>query len=270
MSDMGRELKLRLNLSQDDLKTCVGDEPLKFVHMATLGETILSARLRKKLTQQQLGALLSVTGSTVSQWENNQTVPMPKKVAPLCRALDLDRAMVDSLLDAYHAASDASPELALPKPRTFRDPLAHAPRATADVQNPTANRRPDVPVWASAAGSEEGTMILTESPIDFIQRSELMRDTVNPFAFFVIGDSMSEVIEHGDQVVVNPSRLPQPGKDHVFIHEGEGIMLATVKRLVRVKADAWRVKQFNPEKEFDLPKNKWGKALRITEKRYAS
>jgi hypothetical protein len=27
------------------------------------------------------------------------------------------------------------------------------------------------------------------------------------------------------------------------------------------------VRQFNPAKEFDLPKSKWGKALMVTEKR---
>jgi phage repressor protein C with HTH and peptisase S24 domain len=80
---------------------------------------------------------------------------------------------------------------------------------------------------------------------------------------------MSPAIEHGDQVVVNPAIPPRPGCDCVFIHDdGDGQMRALVKRLVKSNADSWRVKQFNPAKEFDLPKRRWPKAMMITEKRY--
>lgn len=90
----------------------------------------------------------------------------------------------------------------------------------------------------------------------------------NPFAFYVIGDSMGPAIDHGDQVVVHPVQPPQPGRDCVFIHEDEtGQMLALVKRLLKSNATSWRVRQFNPAKDFDLPKKKWAKALMIAEKR---
>jgi len=90
----------------------------------------------------------------------------------------------------------------------------------------------------------------------------------SPFAFYVIGTSMSPAIEHGDQVVVNPSLLPQAGKDHVFLQTQEdGTILALVKRLLKVGATSWRVRQFNPAKDFELPKTKWSKALMISEKR---
>lgn len=45
-------------------------------------------------------------------------------------------------------------------------------------------------------------------------------------------------------------------------------MLALVKRLLRHTADHWRVRQFNPPRDFDLSKKKWSRALVITEKRY--
>jgi phage repressor protein C with HTH and peptisase S24 domain len=79
---------------------------------------------------------------------------------------------------------------------------------------------------------------------------------------------MNPAIEHGDQVIVNPSLLPTPGKDHVFLQtEEDGTILALVKRLLRVGATSWKVRQYNPEKDFELPKAKWAKALMITEKR---
>jgi len=132
-----------------------------------------------------------------------------------------------------------------------------------------AEGKPDVPVWASAEAGNDGAMLLTSDPIDYIRRSEKMQGVKNPFAFYVIGSSMSPAIEHGDQVVVNPGLPVRPGADCVFIHDDEGgTMLALVKRLLRVTADHWRVRQYNPPKDFDLPKKKWARALVITEKRY--
>ena len=127
----------------------------------------------------------------------------------------------------------------------------------------------DVPVWASAEAGSDGAMVLTSEPIDYIRRSERMQGVRNPFAFYVIGSSMSPAIEHGDQVVVNPTIPVRPGADCVFVHEdGAGTMLALVKRLLRSTPDHWRVRQFNPPKDFDLSKKKWPRALCITEKRY--
>ncbi|UYN96565.1 MAG: S24 family peptidase [Enhydrobacter sp.] len=128
--------------------------------------------------------------------------------------------------------------------------------------------RAEIPVWASAEAGAEGAMLLTAEPIDWIRRSERMMGVRNPFAFYVIGESMSPAIEHGDQVVVHPVLPPQPGRDCVFLHEGEdGQMLALVKRLLKSNATSWRVRQFNPARDFDLPKKKWAKALMIAEKR---
>lgn len=132
-----------------------------------------------------------------------------------------------------------------------------------------AGERADVPVWASAEAGSDGAILLTSEPIDYIRRSERMQGVKNPFAFYVIGSSMSPAIEHGDQVVVNPTIPVRPGTDCVFVHDdGNGTMRALVKRLLKTAADHWRVRQYNPPRDFDLPKKKWPRALMITEKRY--
>ena len=211
------------------------------------------------------------------KWLKQQLARPGYSQAGLARAMGRDPASVSRMLEGTRKIKtievptimdylnadpdqDAMLPMALPK-----RPLAPPP-ARAELPRPPGVK--DVPVWASASGGEQGAMILTDDPIDFIARSELMADVKNPFAFYVIGDSMSDVIEQGDMVVINPSRPPQIGKDHVFIHEGEGTMLALVKRLLRITDTHWRVRQYNPAKDFELPKSRWGKALRITEKRY--
>lgn len=126
---------------------------------------------------------------------------------------------------------------------------------------------PDIPVWASvAAGNGEGMMILTDTPIDYIRRSDHIANAVDPFAFYIVGDSMEERFYQGDQVVVNRSLPLRPGDDCVFIAHGEdGQLRGLVKRLMRSTAEAWKVRQLNPRKDFDLPKRPWSKAYRIVE-----
>lgn len=193
----------------------------------------------------------------------------------LAKVLELDATVVNKLVNSSRKISSVEAD----KIRAWIQGgdtalfgrLPQQPRrAPEQARTPTpVLEPPDVPVWASASAGDDGEMILTAEPIDYIRRSELMRDVKDPFAFYVIGDSMGDVIEQGDQVVINPSRPPQPGKDHVFIYDdGKGTMLALVKRLLRSTPTHWHVRQYNPAKDFDLLKSKWTKALRITEKRY--
>ena len=129
--------------------------------------------------------------------------------------------------------------------------------------------RPDVPVWGSAEAGRDGAIKLHNDPIDYVRRSERMQGVRNPFAFYVVGGSMSPALEDGDQVVANPAVPLRAGADCVFLQEDRsGTMLAQVKRLVRHNADHWRVRQFSPARDFDLAKKKWPKAVVITEKRY--
>ena len=53
-------------------------------------------RLNKNLTQQQLGKLLSVSGQTILNWENDITYPSAKKLIELASFFDVS---IDYLLD---------------------------------------------------------------------------------------------------------------------------------------------------------------------------
>lgn len=149
------------------------------------------------------------------------------------------------------------------------------PTETADLPHAIVSRvrptpgPPDVPLWASAAAGEDGALVLVPDPIDYLRRSERMLNVRNPFAFNILGASMSPAIEHGDQVIINPSIVARPGHDCVFIHEGPEGMLALVKRLLRPGSDYWRVRQFNEPKDFDISRKKWSRVHPIAEIRKA-
>lgn len=152
------------------------------------------------------------------------------------------------------------------KPKAPSPPPPPAPPPSTQVTaEPPRTGPPDIPVWASAQAGDDGAIILVPDPIDYIRRSERMQFVKSPFAFNVLGDSMSPAIEHGDQVVVNPSVVAAPGNDCVFIHEGPEGMLALIKRLLRPRTNGWHVRQFNPPKDFEIPKAKWHRVHAIAE-----
>ena len=145
-------------------------------------------------------------------------------------------------------------------------PAPPTPRRAPQPAAPLDQRRRDMPVWAAVQGGEQGAMLITTAPIDWIARPRQLED-VDAFAVFLIGDSMSPRYDHGDQLYIHPHRPPKGGDDCLFIQQvDETSFLALAKTLLRPGTDKWRVKQFNPEREFDLDRRKWIKAWKIVGK----
>ena len=145
--------------------------------------------------------------------------------------------------------------------------LAPSPvRRSSQALTPVDLRRQDLPVWAAVQGGEEGAMVITASPIDWIARPREL-EVVDAFAVFLIGDSMYPRYDHGDQLYIHPHRPPKGGDDCLFIRQVDDTsFLGLAKTLVRPGADKWRVRQFNPAREFDLDRRKWPKAWKIVGK----
>ncbi|WIM09283.1 LexA family transcriptional regulator [Enhydrobacter sp.] len=234
--------------------------------MSELGDAISEGRRRRGLTQAELAREFGISKSAVNQWESGKNVPDQRKLGRLVQLLGLDPAVAAGVPPETRNTETRQTEAGHAETGGPRSDAA--PAATRLLREMPVNGRPDIAVWASAEAGHDGAMVLVNEPIDYIRRSERMLGVRNPFAFYVIGTSMSPAIEHGDQVVIHPGMPPQPGKDHVFLQQQpDGTMLALVKRLLRSTTTAWRVRQFNPPRDFDLPKSKWSKALMITEKR---
>lgn len=124
----------------------------------------------------------------------------------------------------------------------------------------------DLPVYASAEGGG-GALIITNEPIDFVRRPEPLVSVRDGYGCYVIGDSMSPAYEQGDLLLVHPGRPVRPGDDCVFVRDqGDGSLQGLVKRLLRITAEKWRVRQFNPAKDFDLDRGQWQKVQLIVGK----
>lgn len=225
-----------------------------------IGKRIEAAMTRAGKRPADIARHLQITESAVSQWFSKDAGPKTARLAELATFLN---TTVDDLMRPDE-------QLDLPTIK-FSPRLSARPPAPAQMPVQTSAAA-DVPVWASvAAGNGQGEMILTDTPIDYIRRSEHIANAVDPFAFYIVGDSMEERFYQGDQVVVNRSLPVRPGDDCVFIAQSpDGELRGLVKRLIRSTADAWKVRQFNPRKDFDLLKRPWSRAYRIVETRHRS
>ncbi len=107
-------------------------------------------------------------------------------------------------------------------------------------------------------------MVIVREPIEYVRRPEPLLNTKDAFACYVINDSMSPAYEHGDLILVHPHKPVGPNKDCLFVsHHDDGGFDALVKKLLRVHPDKWRVRQHNPQKDFDLARERWQQAMAI-------
>lgn len=242
------------------------------------GQRIREARKAKFGSQDQLAAAIAergvvVTRGAVGNWERGLGITMDNLglVAELT-GFRLEYLATGAL--PKHGGSPSIPDAAATSTGRHGPGFSESPPFPASALSGPAqpmqsdDRRRDnpLPVWASAEGGEEGAMLITTGPIDWIPRPRTLQ-VQGAFAVYLIGDSMSPAYDHGDQLYIHPHRPAEGGQDCLFVQELEdGTLLGLAKRLVRARPDRWRVRQFNPAKDFELDRRKWRKAWVIVGK----
>jgi SOS-response transcriptional repressor LexA len=153
--------------------------------------------------------------------------------------------------------------------RSYAPPSGEGGRLGGDLRAAgplRAAERADLPVYASAEGGG-GAIVITSEPIDFVRRPEPLLSVRDGYGCYVIGDSMSPAYEQGDLLLIHPGKPVRPGDDCVFVREqNDGTQHALVKRLLRTSTEKFRVRQFNPARDFDLDRAQWTKVQLIVGK----
>jgi len=210
-----------------------------------IGKRIESAMIRAGKKPVDVAKRLKISESAVSQWFAKDTGPKSVRLSELASFLG---TTVDYLI--------SEPE----------GPLAGALSPPGPALPPVALRtdRPDLAVYASAAGGPEGAWVLSADAIAWIHRDQRLVGVRDAFACYVVGESMFPAYEHGNLLLVNPAVPPTAGDDCLLIQEAsDGSRSALIKRLVRFNSTSWTVKQWNPDKTFSLPRKEWQRAMLV-------
>lgn len=169
---------------------------------------------------------------------------------------ELPEAVRHGLAPLLGVSPDDLRSTAAPTGGPVGDARGSALRADAD----------DLPVYASAEGGG-GALVITNEPVDYVRRPEPLLSVRDSYGCYVIGESMSPAYEQGDLLLIHPNRPVRSGDDCVFVRDpGDGAQHALVKRLLRISPEKWRVRQFNPAKDFDLDRGQWQRAQLIVGK----
>lgn len=125
-----------------------------------------------------------------------------------------------------------------------------------------------VPLLGTAFGGEwEDDVELTELRIaevlDYLARPPSLTEDPDAYAVEIIGDSMAPRFEPGERAFVSPKAAVRPGDDVIVQLRANGdpdtsdiagqVTEVLIKRLVRRTASFVELRQFNPDRTFQVP-----------------
>lgn len=115
----------------------------------------------------------------------------------------------------------------------------------------------DLPVFGSAEGGD-GALIITDRPVDYVARPSVLLRVEDGYGMIITGDSMEPVLRPGGTALVNPHLPPRVGDLCLFRSRNiDGTVHASVKEYRGETEGAWKVRQYNPPKDFALKKTEW-------------
>lgn len=116
----------------------------------------------------------------------------------------------------------------------------------------------DFPVYGTAQGGQDGALIVSEHAVDWVARPAVLLRVRDSYGMIVAGDSMSPAHKSGSTALVNPHLPPRVEDVCVFrSHAEDGTTLAVLKEYRGQTETHWKVRQYNPPKDFTLKKSEW-------------
>jgi len=192
--------------------------------MAVNPDTLRELREALGLSQSALARRVGVTPQAIQQLEDGK-VRDPRYIVALAEVLGVAPA----------ALAGATP----PGPPRELYPIRQEPLG-----------RKDLPVYASAQGGPDGSMVISYDPIEWRERPSILENVPDAFAMYVVNDSMEPRYRQGDLLLVHPRRPVRPGNDVLCVKVSENREhVAMIKQLVRMNAKEIVLLQFNPRRE---------------------
>lgn len=213
----------------------------------------MSERIRTVMgpqTLEEFGKSIGVSAQAVSQWLSGRTRPDQKNLLKIASIYKVDLNWLMSGDGDEPAHDEALHAASTPTMKRVEAPLGAR----------------DLPIFAAVEGGD-GDLVISTEAVDLVPRPWYLGEVKDGYGVIVTGESMVPAYEPGDMAIVNPRLTYMRGKIHIFTAESENSHFkATIKRLVSVTDTDWIVEQFNPPKEFKLPKSIWTHAKRVVGK----
>lgn len=189
-----------------------------------VGANVTRFRIERGMSTAALAREVGVRVFTIQQIEAGKT-QRTRYLADIARALGVDIADLE--------------------PRVRRPPAAASPPAA------------DLPVYGTTEAGD-GMLVLSQEPIDQVERPRALAHVRDAYAVMVTGESMLPMVRPGDVVVLNPNKYPRREDLCVFRSQHHGEFKSTIKEFVSRTGDGWRVKRYRPEeREFTLKGQDW-------------
>lgn len=211
------------------------------------GKDLKRIREQRDLSLEDVAEAIGLSSSQISRFESEQREPRLTEIIGMADFMGV-------------LPAEIYPELA-----KLADEFKERPTVVVKKQdrNPALH---GIPVFAAAEGGE-GELVISTDPLDYVTRPWYLGEVQDAYAVIVTGESMAPAYEPADIAIVNPRLSYLRGKDHIFTTKSDdGTFRAMLKRLVKATEDEWVVEQFNPPKQFSLPRNVWADAKRVVGK----
>ncbi len=211
------------------------DFPKPFWYERTM-TTMRELRQAAGLSQEKLAELAGTSQPQINKLETGQRKMTVDWAVKLARPLGVEPALLLGL------DVPATPPAATRPARPVLAPLLRTAPA------PQAQTAASMPVRAAARGGVDQEMFLEDGPIDWIARPDYLKNARDPYAMYVVGDSMMPRFRPAQLLHVNPHKPPAPGAGVVVVKRNKAVL---VKEFVRRVTDAVILREYRPaDREF--------------------
>ncbi|WP_247893431.1 XRE family transcriptional regulator [Azospirillum endophyticum] len=203
--------------------------------------TMRELRQAAGLSQEKLAELAGTSQPQINKLETGQRKMTVDWAVKLAGPLGVEpTALLGLDASAIPPAAGRPARPALP-PLLRTTPAAPAPAAPAA----------SMPVRAAARGGGDQEMFLEDGPIDWIARPDYLKNARDPYAMYVVGESMMPRFRPAQLLHVNPHKPPAPGAGVVVVKLNKAVL---VKEFVRRSTDAVILREYRPaDREFAVP-----------------
>lgn len=190
-------------------------------------EIIRTHRKEKGLSQEELGALVSVRKNAVGAWESGRSRPDLSSIPVICETLDLSlfeffgvpdqrkgsEDVTEDFADKYRALTEYHRKIVLRQMDTLLDMQKPAPAVRRKLIRLFRNDLSACAGSGLAIGEATGEEVWIEETPLTVQADEMIR---------VSGDSMEPQFHDGDQVLVRHGTSLRPGEVGIFTNGDAG------------------------------------------------